>query len=301
MDKIVEVNTVADFDKIWGVGTRHPLVNVIEGSKIQTPVAHCRKHFGMYVVYIKDVICADYIKYGRGEYDFQENTLVFVGPGQVLGYPADGSTFEAKGWCLYFSPELLRGTSLAGRMKNYTFFSYSVNEALHISPDERDTIIGCLRLIDSEINRGNDRHSNMIITSAIELFLNYCSRFYDRQFVTRKKVNKDVIMAFEDLIDDYYASGKAADNGTLTVNWCAQQLNLSPNYFGDLVKKDTGKSPMEHIQAKSMNIAKEMLWQTKHSISEIGYALGYQYPQYFSRAFKASTGMTPNEYRKMEA
>ena len=301
MDKIVEVNTVADFDKIWGVGTRHPLVNVIEGSKIQTPVAHCRKHFGMYVVYIKDVICADYIKYGRGEYDFQENTLVFVGPGQVLGYPADGSTFEAKGWCLYFSPELLRGTSLAGRMKNYTFFSYSVNEALHISPDERDTIIGCLRLIDSEINRGNDRHSNMIIASALELFLNYCSRFYDRQFVTRKKVNKDVIMAFEDLIDDYYASGKAADNGTLTVNWCAQQLNLSPNYFGDLVKKDTGKSPMEHIQAKSMNIAKEMLWQTKHSISEIGYALGYQYPQYFSRAFKASTGMTPNEYRKMEA
>ena len=301
MDKIVEVNTVADFDKIWGVGTRHPLVNVIEGSKIQTPAAHCRKHFGMYVVYIKDVICADYIKYGRGEYDFQENTLVFVGPGQVLGYPADGSTFEAKGWCLYFSPELLRGTSLAGRMKNYTFFSYSVNEALHISPDERDTIIGCLRLIDSEINRGNDRHSNMIIASAIELFLNYCSRFYDRQFVTRKKVNKDVIMAFEDLIDDYYASGKAADNGTLTVNWCAQQLNLSPNYFGDLVKKDTGKSPMEHIQAKSMNIAKEMLWQTKHSISEIGYALGYQYPQYFSRAFKASTGMTPNEYRKMEA
>ena len=301
MDKIVEVNTDADFDKIWGVGTRHPLVNVIEGSKIQTPVAHCRKHFGMYVVYIKDVICADYIKYGRGEYDFKENTLVFVGPGQVLGYPADGSTFEAKGWCLYFSPELLRGTSLAGRMKNYTFFSYSVNEALHISPDERDTIIGCLRLIDSEINRGNDRHSNMIIASAIELFLNYCSRFYDRQFVTRKKVNKDVIMAFEDLIDDYYASGKAADNGTLTVNWCAQQLNLSPNYFGDLVKKDTGKSPMEHIQAKSMNIAKEMLWQTKHSISEIGYALGYQYPQYFSRAFKASTGMTPNEYRKMEA
>ena len=301
MDKIVEVNTVADFDKIWGVGTRHPLVNVIEGSKIQTPVAHCRKHFGMYVVYIKDVICADYIKYGRGEYDFQENTLVFVGPGQVLGYPADGSTFEAKGWCLYFSPELLRGTSLAGRMKNYTFFSYSVNEALHISPDERDTIIGCLRLIDSEINRGNDRHSNMIIASAIELFLNYCSRFYDRQFVTRKKVNKDVIMAFEDLIDDYYASGKAADNGTLTVNWCAQQLNLSPNYFGDLVKKDTGKSPMEQIQAKSMNIAKEMRWQTKHSISEIGYALGYQYPQYFSRAFKASTGMTPNEYRKMEA
>lgn len=299
MDRIVEVNTVADFDRIWGVSNRHPLANVIEGSKIPTPVAHCRKFFNLYVVYIKDVICADYITYGRSEYDFQENTLVFVGPGQILGYPADGSTFEAKGWCLYFSPELLRGTSLAGRMKEYTFFSYAANEALHVSTDERQKIIDCLTKIDEEIAHGSDRHSNMIIASAIELLLNYCSRFYDRQFATRRKVNKDIITSFEEMIDDYYSSGKPEQHGTLTVNRCAEQLHLSPNYFGDLIKKETGKSPMEHIQAKSTAVAKEMLWQTKRSISEIAYALGYQYPQYFSRAFKTATGMTPNEYRRM--
>lgn len=301
MDSIVKVNTVADFDRIWGVGTRHPLVNVIEGSRIHRPVAHCRKHFNLYVIYIKDIICADRITYGRGQYDFQENTLVFVGPGQVLGYPADGSTFEAKGWCLYFSPELLRGTSLAGRMRDYNFFSYAINEALHISQQERHTIIDCLRKVDEEIDNGDDRHGNMIITSAIELFLNYCTRFYDRQFITRKKINKDVVTSFEELIDDYYTTGKAEKTGTLTVNWCAEQLNLSPNYFGDLIKKETGKSPMEHIQSRSIAIAKEMLWQTGKSISEIGYTLGYQYPQYFSRAFKTATGMTPNQYRKADS
>lgn len=300
MDRIVNVNTVADFDRIWGIETRHPLVNVMDGTKLFTPVPHCRKHFNLYVIYIKDIICADSITYGRGKYDFQENTLVFVGPGQVLGHPADGSTFPPMGWCLYFSPELLRGTPLAGRMRDYTFFSYAINEALHISQEERQTIIDCLTKIDDEINNGNDRHSNMIIASAIELFLNYCSRFYDRQFVTRKKINKDTITAFEELVDDYYSTGRAQEHGTLTVNWCAEKLNLSPNYFGDLIRKETGKSPKEYIQAKSINIAKEMLWQTRLSISEIAYTLGYQYPQYFSRAFKTATSMTPNEYRNKE-
>ena len=297
MDRIVNVKTVADFDRIWGVETRHPLVNVVECDKIGKPVVHCRKHFDMYVIYIKDVICADYVTYGRGVYDFQENTLVFVGPGQILGYPEDGSTFQPKGWCLYFSPELLRGTSLAGRMREYSFFSYATNEALHISQQERQTIIDCLRKIDDELAGGNDRHSNLIIASAVELFLNYCRRFYDRQFITRKKINKDIITAFEELVDDYYVSGKSQEIGILSVNWCAEQLHLSPNYFGDLIRKETGKSPKEYIQTKSINIAKEMLWQSKMSISEIGYALGYQYPQNYTRAFKTATGLTPNEYR----
>lgn len=297
MDKIVNIDTVADFDRIWGIPTRHPLVNVMDGDKVQGRIAHCRKHFNLYVIYIKDIICADSITYGRGEYDFQENTLVFVGPGQVLGHPADGSTFPAKGWCLYFSPELLRGTPLAGRMRDYTFFSYAANEALHISQQERCAIIDCLRKIEDELANGNDRHSNMIIASAIELFLNYCSRFYDRQFVTRKKVNKDIIIAFEELVDDYYTSDKARTHGTLTVNRCAEHLHLSPNYFGDLIRKEIGRSPKEYILAKSMGLAKEMLWSTRLSISEIAYALGYQYPQYFTRAFKTATGMTPNQYR----
>lgn len=297
MDKIVNIETVKDYNAYWGVRDRHPLVNVLEGSQVTRPIPNCRKNFGMYVIFLKDVKCADYLKYGRREYDYQENTLVFVSPGQVLGYPADGSTYQAKGWCLYFSPELLRGTQLGRHMKDYSFFSYDVSEALHLSLQERGTIIDCLKKIDDEINNGADKHSNTIIASAIELFLNYCTRFYDRQFITRKKANKDILTHFEQLLDDYFSSDKPERLGTPTVAWCADQLHLSANYFGDLIKKETGKSAIEYIQGKMMDTAKTLLMASDKTISEIAYALGYQYPQYFSRAFKRAVGYTPNEYR----
>lgn len=297
MDKIVNIETIEDYNEYWGVENRHPLVNVLEGSQVTRPIPNCRKNFGMYVIFLKDVKCADYLKYGRREYDYQENTLVFISPGQVLGYPADGSTYQAKGWCLYFSPELLRGTQLGRHIKDYTFFSYDVSEALHLSLQERDTIIDCLKKIDDEINNGADKHSNTIIASAIELLLNYCTRFYDRQFITRKRANKDLLARFEELLDDYFLSDKPGRIGTPTVAWCADQLHLSANYFGDLIKKETGKSAQEYVQQKIMDTAKDMLANAEKSVSEIAYALGYQYPQYFSRAFKKIEGCTPNEYR----
>lgn len=297
MEKIVNIATVSDYNAHWGIADRHPLVNVFEGSQITEPIPNCMKNFGVYVIFLKDVICADYLKYGRQEYDFQENTLVFVSPGQVFGHPADGSTYRTKGWCLYFSPELLRGTQLGRHMKDYTFFSYDVNEALHLSLQERETIIDCLKKIDEEIESGTDRHSNTIITSAIELFLNYCTRFYDRQFITRKKANKDILVRFEELLDGYFSSDKPQTYGTPSVAYCAEQLHLSANYFGDLIKKETGRSAQEYVQQKIMDTAKDMLADQEKSISEIAYALGYQYPQYFSRAFKKATGRTPNEYK----
>ncbi len=297
MDKIVNIPTVSDYDEHWGLESRHPLVNVLEGSQITRPIPNCRKNFGIYVIFLKDVRCADYLKYGRGEYDYQENTLVFVAPGQVFGYPADGSTYQTKGWCLYFSPDLLRNTPLGSHIKDYTFFSYNVSEALHLSLQERDTIIDCLKKIDDEIKNGTDRHSNAIIASAIELLLNYCTRFYDRQFITRKRANKDILKRFEELLDDYFISDKPKSLGTPTVAWCADQLHLSPNYFGDLIKKETGKSAQEYVQQKIMDTAKDLLLASSKSVSEIAYALGYQYPQYFSRAFKKAVGCTPNEYR----
>ena len=300
MDKIVNIETVKDYNKYWGLENRHPLVNVFEGSQITRPIPNCRKNFGIYVIFLKDIKCADYLKYGRKEYDYQENTLVFVSPGQVLGYPADGSTYQAKGWCLYFSPELLRGTQLGRHIKDYTFFSYDVNEALHLSRQERQTIIDCMKKIDDEIKNGTDRHSNTIIASAIELLLNYCTRFYDRQFMTRKKAGKDILAHFEQLLDEYFISDKPERIGTPAVAWCAGQLHLSPNYFGDLIKKETGKSAQEYIQWKIMDTAKNMLASSEKTISEIAYSLGYQYPQYFSRAFKKAEGCTPNEYRAME-
>lgn len=297
MNKIVDIATVGDYDAHWGIESRHPWVNVLEGSRVVRPIPNCLKNFGIYVIFLKDVRCADYLKYGRQEYDFQENTLVFVSPGQVLGHPADGSAYRTKGWCLYFSPELLHGTQLGRHIKDYTFFSYDVHEALHLSLQERETIIDCLKKIDDEISNGSDKHSNTIIASAIELFLNYCTRFYDRQFITRKKANKDVLARFEELLDGYFASGKPKTYGTPTVAYFAEQLHLSANYFGDLIKKETGKSAQEYVQHKIIETAKEMLADPEKSVSEIAFALGYQYPQYFSRAFKKYVGCTPNEYR----
>lgn len=297
MDKILNIATVSDYNAYWGIEDRHPLVNVLEGSQISHPIRNCRKNFGLYVIFLKDVRCADYLKYGREEYDYQENTLVFVSPGQVFGYPEDGSTYQAKGWCLYFSPDLLRGTQLGRHIKDYTFFSYNVHEALHLSLQERETIIDCMKKIDEEIKSGADKHSNTIIASAIELLLNYCDRFYDRQFITRKKANKDILARFEELLDEYFTSGKPQRYGTPTVAYCADQLHLSPNYFGDLIKKETGKSAQEYVQGKIMDTAKDLLVLNQKSISEIAYALGYQYPQYFSRAFKKAEGCTPNEFR----
>lgn len=298
MGEIVQITTVKDYNEHWGLENRHPLVNVLEGSQIKRPIPNCQKNFGLYVIFLKDVLCADYLKYGRREYDYQENTLVFVSPGQILGHPADGSTYQAKGWCLYFSPELLRGTQLGQHMRDYTFFSYDVNEALHLSLQERETVIDCLKKIDDEINNGADKHSNTIIASAIELLLNYCMRFYDRQFTTRKKANKDVLSRFEELLDGYFSSNKPQSYGTPTVAWFAEQLHLSANYFGDLVRKETGRSAREYVQRKIMDTAKDMLANPEKSVSEISYALGYQYPQYFSRAFKKAVGCTPNAYRE---
>lgn len=300
MEKILQLETIKEHNDYIGIETRHPLVNVVEGSKIEHPIPHARKHVGMYVVFLKELKCTDNLTYGRQSYDFQENTMVFIAPGQVYGHSADGSTYKGSGWCLMFHPELLRGTQLGRHIKDYTFFSYDVNEALHLSLQERETIIDCLKKIDDEITGGNDRHSNIIIASAIELLLNYCTRFYDRQFITRKKANKDILSHFEELLDNYFTSDKPKHLETPTVAWCADQLHLSSNYFGDLIKKETGKSAQEYVQQKIMDTAKDMLSNSEKRVSEIAYALGYQYPQYFSRAFKKVTGCTPNEYRMSE-
>lgn len=226
--------------------------------------------------------------------------MVFIAPGQVFGQEADGSTFKGAGWCLVFHPELLHGTLLNRRMQEYTFFSYAVNEALHLSEQERQSIIDCLVRINTEIDNSFDKHSNQIIISAIELLLNYCVRFYDRQFVTRKNENKDTLIIFEALLNDYFISDKPSQFGTPTVSWCAEQLHLSANYFGDLIKKETGTSAQEYILTKTMDIAKEWLADLAKSISDVAYALGYQYPQYFSRAFKRVVGCPPNKYRALD-
>jgi AraC-like DNA-binding protein len=206
---------------------------------------------------------------------------------------------KPKGWGLIFHPDLIRGTSLGQNIKKYSFFSYHSNEALHLSEKERHLVIDSLGKIDYELHQSIDKHSKTLIADNIELLLNYCSRFYDRQFITRSEVNKDILVRFENLLDNYFQSEMIQSLGLPTVRYCADQLHLSPNYFGDLIKKETGKSALENIQLKIMSLAKDKIFDRSKTLSEIAYELGFKHPQHFSRMFKNETGYTPNEYRSL--
>ena len=226
MNNILMLNTIKDYNDFMQVETVHPQVSVINMSDIP-PLRHARKNMGFYTIFLKEIKCADSLQYGRRQYDYQENTLIFIGPGQIIGNNDNGETFQPKGWCLTFHPELLHGTSLGRRIQEYTFFTYAINEALHISKQERETLIDCMMKINEEIKGGTDKHSNQIIVSTIELFLNYCVRFYDRQFATRINESKDILHSFETLLNGYFVSEKPQSFGTPTVAYCADQLHLS--------------------------------------------------------------------------
>jgi AraC-like DNA-binding protein len=222
-----------------------------------------------------------------------------LAPGQIVGINNDIDNFHPKGWALFFHPDLIRGTSLGRNIKEYTFFSYRSNEALHISEREKQIILDCMKKIEYELKQSIDKHSKKLIVNNIELLLNYCMRFYDRQFLTRSDINKDILVRFENLLDDYLNSELTQTLGLPTVKYCADKLHLSPNYFGDLIKKETGKTALDHIQIKLIEIAKDRVFDTSRSISEIAYELGFKHPQHFSRMFKNTTGQTPNEYRSL--
>ncbi|MDR1937382.1 MAG: helix-turn-helix domain-containing protein, partial [Tannerellaceae bacterium] len=207
--------------------------------------------------------------------------------------------YQPKGYALVFHPDLIHGTSLGRTINEYTFFSYASSEALHLSEQERQIVLDCFSKIEYELEHAVDKHSKRLIASNIELFLNYCVRFYDRQFITRDAVHKGILERFEALLNEYFQSDKPKEEGLPSVTYCADRLHLSANYFGDLVKKETGKSAQDYIQAKIMDIAKERIFDTNKSISEISYDLGFKYPQHFARMFKQRVGHTPNEYRNM--
>lgn len=279
-----------------GVETLHPQVSVIDLSKAK-PMRHMRHTFSFYVIFLKDEKNCDLI-YGRQRYDYQKGSVVCLAPGQVIGIDDTGEEFQPKGYALCFHPDLIHGTNLGRSIKEYTFFSYEVNEALHLSERERMIFIDCLIKIQEELQHSIDRLSKRLIANNIELLLNYCLRFYERQFITRQNVNRDILTRFETLLDNYYTGDNALQEGVPTVKYCADKLCLSPNYFGDLIKKETGKTALEWIQNKIISIAKERLLLPSDSISQIAYSLGFQYPQHFTRVFKRMTGMTPNEYRE---
>lgn len=300
MDNIVYFNTVSDYNNSCNQPTLHPLVSILDLSKCPPREweagTKVKMNFGIYAIFLKDVVCGD-IKYGRNYYDYQEGTLVFVGPGQVWDIEYEISNYQPQGHVLIFHPDLIRGTSLGKSIDDYQFFAYKTNEALHLSEKERKIILELFEKIEFELQQSIDRHSKKLIASNIELLLNYCDRFYDRQFITRENVNQGILEKFESLIKGYFNSEKPQELGLPSVAYCADKLHLSPNYFGDLVKKELGVSPQEYIQNKVIDIAKDRIFDVNKSISQIAYEIGFKYPQHFTRLFKQKTGMSPVEYR----
>ena len=299
MNDIIKLDTIDKYNRLFGLETLHPLANVIDLSEATAYPKHFTINYGVYALFLKDTRCGD-IRYGKQTYDYQEGTVVSFAPGQVVEIEADSNVRpKAKG--ILFHPDLIKGTSLGEEIKTYTFFSYNSNEALHLSEEEKGIFLDCLAKIKRELTQSTDKLTKRLIARNIQLLLDYCMRFYERQFATRATANRDVLGKFETLLDGYFQSGKPQEEGLPTVKYFAERVFLSPNYFGDLIKKETGKSPQEYIQGKLIDTAKEMIAGSGKTISQVAGELGFQYSQHFNRVFKKRVGLTPNEYRKRAA
>lgn len=302
MEKVHKFDKVNEYNNLTGHETLHPLVTVIDFSRSKPwlwpggDAKTIKVNYGLYCIFLKEIKCGD-LKYGCNNYDYQEGSLIFIAPGQVVEVEDFGNKFQPKGYALMFHPDLIHGTSLGKHIHDYSFFGYESNEALHLSERERKTFLDCLSKIRYELEHVIDKHSKRLIVSNIEMLLNYCVRFYDRQFITRDNVHKGILERFEQLLNKYYQTDKPQTVGLPSVAHCARELNLSANYFGDLIKKETGKTAQEYIQSKVIDVAKVKIFDLSKSVSETAYELGFKYPQHFTRLFKQKTGYTPNEYR----
>ncbi len=295
---MMKVQSIAEMHRISGLRPpKHPQIVVLDWKDIIAKEFYNREvkvTFDLYMISYKEVPCGT-ITYGLNTYGFEEGVMVFTAPGQIATYFAES---EPSGWALFFHPDLIRNTSLGTRISEYSFFSYEVHEALHISEEEKKIINDVVNQIENEYSETVDAHSARVIVSYIELLLNYASRFYERQFDTRSIPNNDVIAAFEKEIKEYFVSDKARTSGLPTVTDRARRLNMSPDYLSDMLKQQTGMSAQEHIHIALIDHAKNLLMGTKNSVKEIATSLGFDYPQYFNKLFKAKTGMTPIEFRR---
>lgn len=300
--KKIHLQTISDIFSLFGLRNdiHHPLVGVVDFSKVNQQInCEIKMSADYYSVMFKNY--PDHkIKYGRKMVDFQDGSLICMAPNQVIEIDNDEQALEnIMGWGLFFHPDLIRATSLNEKMKDYSFFSYEISEALHLSEKEKHVLFDCVSKINTELEENIDLHSQNIIVSTIELLLNYCSRFYGRQFITRKSSNHSVLVQFEKILSGYYNQDSKQEKGLLTVKYLSEQVHLSPGYLSDLLKKETGRNTQDHIHFYLIEEAKSRLISTDKSVGEIAYALGFDYPQYFNKLFKQKTGKTPVEFRNM--
>lgn len=292
----VFLNTIQDFNDYQGVETLHPLISVVHVENTEH-IRECVMHYGLYAIYLKENKGCK-LSYGRTPYDFDEMTVTSFAPGQVVRVEPNPEVPFARFTALVFHPDLLSRTALGRQMSRYEFFGYSSNEALHLSAREVDVFRGVLAMIEQELHRAIDKHTRELIVSNIELLLNYCLRFYDRQFITREEINHSVVRKFIELLDDY-VSTKALREGLPTVAYFAEKCCLSSGYFGNLVRVETGRTAKDIIADHVLAQAKQLLNDEALTVTIISKQLGFDYPQHFVRFFKSHTGKTPSEYRKL--
>ena len=288
------INSVHDFNNYHGVETLHPMVSVLHIENT-AHIQDCMMHYGLYAIYLKETKGCK-LSYGRTPYDFDEMTVTSFSPGQVVTVQRDPDMPFAKFTALVFHPDLLNRTSLAKQMSRYEFFNYSSTEALHLSAQEIEVFRGVLAMIEQELRRAIDKHTRELIVSNIELLLNYCLRFYDRQFITREEINHSVVKKFLTLLDEYIRD-KAVYEGLPTVAYFADKCCLSTGYFGTLVKTETGRTAKDIINDRVLAKSKELLQSEDITITEVSQRLGFEYPQHFVRFFKSVTGKTPSQWR----
>lgn len=300
MDDIFVLDSTEKYNDLYGLETRHPLVSVINLNEATREPGNIHFRYGLYAVYLKMVKNCE-ILYGRQPYDYQDGTIVCFAPGQSAQFIMTDDKPQKNVYGLLFHPDIIKGTPLGKEIRRYSFFSYSSNEALHISDEEKKTFMESLGIINRELEHAIDKHSRLLLSMHIQLLLEYCQRFYDRQFITREKVSRGAISRFETLLEEYFDGSNAEESGLPTVRYFADKLCLSANYFGDMVKKETGKTPQEFIQDKIIDLAKEKILGTEDTVSQIAYSLGFQYPQHLCRLFKQKVGCSPNKYRKGNA
>lgn len=289
----MKIKNVSDYSRYLGHTDRHPLVSVINYAEV-SPIRHSLNSYSVYGIFFHDQQDID-LTYGCGKYDYKSGTVICVAPGQIGGKEDNGERVMLTGWALLFHPDLLRGTPLSKNIKQYTFFDYRVHEALHMTDEEHDIFVSLMQQMSNELQKPHDELQNAILIAYIELVLNFCQRFYNRQFTTRKLENSDILMRFDNLLNDYYEKNIQLTLGLPTVQYCADILCMSPNYFGDVIKKTTGDTASNYIRQHVIQRVKNEL-ATGASIVQVADDLGFKYPQHLSRMFKQQTGITPSEY-----
>lgn len=300
MADIIRLKTIAHVHRFFGVDKPvHPLISISWHRSDQSyDFGDLRVTSDLYHIALKGNMRGAFT-YGRNSYDFEEGTMIFTAPGQVVSFDDSRVELADAGWSLIFHPDLIRKSVLGRTIRDYSFFDYAVHEALHLSEKENSILTDLVRKIEIELQENLDKHSQDLIIVMLETILKYCRRYYDRQFLTRTNLNQDLLVQFEAYLDHYFSSDELIARGVPTVSQCGEALHMSGSYLSDLLKLETGNSALVHIHAYVIEKAKTLLLNTDDSIGEVAYRLGFQYQQHFSKLFKAKTGISPSNYRTM--